>query len=185
MFTVVVFSPPPPPSFIIVINNIYLYSASNLQIKLINVNTFAKLASECINTFQLKHSHKLVDMDRVVRECVKIIGEQLPMYTDHNYRVPPLVLRRFARGGKTETLSGVFDVLKKEYPNIHPIMISFNGNAPNAFKRRAGETQSEAILRLIALQLGDYTREESINLVVDRNSLDKHIGENVVLLIRA
>ena len=33
------------------------------------------------------------------------------------------------------------------------------------------------------MQLGDYTPEQSRNLVVDRKALDQHLGENVVLLI--
>ena len=89
---------------------------------------------------------------------------------------------RFARGGKTVSLSKIFDKLK-EVPDVHPILISFNGNGPNSFKRRKGETQAQAILRLIAMQLGDYTPGQRRNLVVDRKALDQHLGENVVLLI--
>jgi hypothetical protein len=38
-------------------------------------------------------------------------------------------------------------------------------------------------LRTIALQLGEYTPEQSINLLVDREALDSHLGHNVVLLL--
>jgi hypothetical protein len=62
-------------------------------------------------------------------------------------------------------------------------LITFNGNEINRFKHRKGETQAQAILRLITIQLGNYTRDQSQNLVVDRLALDKHLGDNVVLLI--
>jgi hypothetical protein len=90
---------------------------------------------------------------------------------------------RFARGGKTVTLSKIFDMLK-ENPTVHPILISLNGAGPNAFKRRCGETNSQAILRLIAVQLGDFSPVQALNLIVeDRTTLDQHLGENVVLLL--
>jgi hypothetical protein len=71
----------------------------------------------------------------------------------------------------------------KRKSQVHPILISFDGNGPSTFKFRKGETQTEAILRLIAIQLGDYAPEQAQNLVVDRLALDNHLGDNVVLLI--
>ena len=63
---------------------------------------------------------------------------------------------RFARGGKTTTIANVFDALKAA-GGVNPILISFNGSGIPAFKHQNGETQTEAILRLIGVQLGDYT----------------------------
>ncbi len=154
-----------------------------LEAELIQVDTFTRSASDCVNNFSIDKDHEFVDLVRVVSDCRSIVLYQLPLETSRSkYRVPPLVLMRFARGGKTVSLSKIFDKLK-EVPNVHPILISFNGSGPIPFKRRNGETQAQAILRLIAMELGEYTPEQSRNLVVDRKALDQHLGENVVLLI--
>ncbi len=128
--------------------------------QLVQVNQFSKLASECTNIFRLGN-HPFVDLDRVVDECVEIIYDQIQRETNSDYRVPPLVLMRFAQ----------------------PVMISFNGSGSTAFISRDEETQTQAILRTIALQLGVYTPEEAVNLVVDQYALDQHLGDNVVLLV--
>eukprot|EP01033_Poteriospumella_lacustris_P016295 gene16295-11651_t len=158
-----------------------------LESELIHVDTFAKPVSECVNSFNVEFDrHRFVDLDRVADDCLTIVRNQLTLETPHADRVPPLVLMRFARGGKTSTLAKVFDLLKQQCSDIHPIAISFNGNAPAAFRRRVGETQAQSILRLIAAQLGDYTPEQALRLVVDREALDRHLGDhhhNVVLLL--
>jgi hypothetical protein len=118
----------------------------------------------------------------VTNDCLSIVYKQLPRETTHYDRVPPLVLMRFARGGKTTTLASVFDKLK-ESGRVNPILISFSGSGKPAFKHQKGETQTQAILRLIGVQLGDYTPEQALNLVVDRDALEAHLGNNVVLLI--
>eukprot|EP01041_Mallomonas_annulata_P013578 gene13578-28825_t len=156
----------------------------NLIDSLITVEAFTKNVSACKNNLELNLEQKeFVDLDRVVENVLTIVYEQLPIVTSaNNYRVPPLALVRFARGGKTTTISRVFDKLKKDC-RVHPIIITFNGNGLTPFSRRFGETQSQAILRLIAVQLGDYTPEQAQHLVVDREALDRHLGDNVVLLI--
>ena len=56
-----------------------------------------------------------MDLDRVIIECVSIIYNQCPRKTSYSeYQVLPLLLTRFARGGKTNTLAGVFDKLKSD-----------------------------------------------------------------------
>ena len=125
---------------------------------------------------------ELVDMTRVVNEAVAFINSEIAKSTNENHRVQPLVFSRLSRGGKTTTLAFVYDRLKSD-GKIHPIYISFNCQGVKAFKKRAGETQSQAILRLIAAQLVNCTRDEAFQLVVDRDALDKHLGDNVVLLI--
>jgi len=106
----------------------------------VKVNAFSKPVSDCVNYFELDRGHNFVDLDRVIDECVAIIFDQLPRETkDSAYRVPPLALTRLARGGKTITLAGVFEKLKKE-SLVKPILVTFNHNGPNAFKRRVGET---------------------------------------------
>lgn len=140
--------------------------------ELICVSNFKYPVSSCSNKFILDYSdHLFVDLDRAATDCISIIKDQIPSKTTHTERVPPLVLMRLARGGKTLTLARVFDLLKDD-ASKNPILISFNGNGPNAYKRRIGESQAESILRLIALQLDDYTVEEAQNIVVDRAALD-------------
>ena len=118
----------------------------------------------------------------MLNEIVEIVHTQIALSTSDKYRVPPLVLMRFARGGKTFTISKTFDKLK-EQGRVSPILISFNGSGEQAFRRREGETQSEAILRLIAAQLSDYSVVDARQLVADRAVLDVCLGDNVVLLI--
>jgi len=76
-------------------------------------------------------------------------------------------------------LAAAFDKIKND-GHVQPIFISFNGRS---FKRRDGETQTQAILRLIATQLVEYSPNEAHNLLVDRKALDVHLGDNVVLLL--
>ena len=64
-------------------------------------------------------------------------------------RVPPLVLSRLERGGKTTILHLLFKALKDQ--GFAPIYISFNGS----FDRFPGETAAHAILRLIAVHFID------------------------------
>ena len=156
---------------------------SEHQLELIKVANFAKPVSECSHNLILDRDHTFVDLERVVDHCVSIIYDQLPRETTHTaYRVPPLALMRFARGGKTTTLAAVFDKIKYD-GRIQPLLISFNGNGTTLFKRRDGETQSQLILRLIATQLVEYSPNEAHRLLVDREALDAHLGDNVVLLV--
>jgi hypothetical protein len=61
-------------------------------------------------------------------------------------RIPPLVLSRLSRGGKTTVLYLLFEKLKQH--GYAPIYITFNGG----FQRLVDETDAEAILRLIGVQ---------------------------------
>lgn len=82
--------------------------------------------------------NKFVDLDRVITTCVQIVYEQLPRETTHVYRVSPLALTRLAQGGKTTTLGGVFDKLKKD-GKVNPVGISLDAQRT---KLRDGETQN-------------------------------------------
>lgn len=150
--------------------------------KIIKVNTFTKSVTDCRNYFILDLNHKFVDLRRVTDDILSIIYDQLPRETTHDARVPPLALMRFARGGKTTTIANVFDALKAA-GGVNPILISFNGSGIPAFKHQNGETQTEAILRLIGVQLGDYTDQQALDLVIDRDALNDKLNGNVVLLI--
>jgi hypothetical protein len=136
------------------------------------VNTFSKPVTECINSFTLNRDQQFADLDRVTNDCLSIVYAQLPLVTSTaDYRVPPLALIRFARGEKTLTVANIFYKLNAA-GRVNPILISFNGNGKLAYEPQTGETQTRAMLRLIAVQLGDYTPEEALNLDVDRDALD-------------
>ncbi len=86
-------------------------------------------------------------MVRVVDEVETVVRQQLPLKTDDaEYRVPPLALTRFARGGKTTTLSEIYDRLKRN--GLNPILITFSGQGSRAYLQRQGESQTE-FLRIV------------------------------------
>lgn len=147
-----------------------------------HINNFSIPVSSCTNYFVVDNDHKFVDLERVANECLSIVSEYAPHETIHTDRVPPLALMRFSRGGKTITLSAVFDKLKED-GRFNPILISFNGSGGNPFSRHSDETDSQAILRLIAVQLGYISDNMDEILDVDHAALDQHLGDNAVLLI--
>ena len=61
------------------------------------------------------------------------------------------------------------------------MLISFKSSS--GFIRREGETQKQAILRVIAQQLVEGTEDELDRLVVDEYALDKYIGERPFVLL--
>jgi hypothetical protein len=126
--------------------------------------------------------HLMIGVDEVIASAIQIVENELPKRTDAagSYRVPPLMISRLARGGKTTTLCLLFDELKRK--GMHPIFITFNGSAN--FQLRNGESQCATILRLIASQLVNIGVQESQRLVCDESALDNYIGnEPFVLLI--
>ena len=144
---------------------------------------FTKRVCDCKNNFRsLKETLPLIDMDRVVNEAVCIVKKNVMMGSLDGYQIPPLVFKRMVCGGKTTTLSYIFNKLK-DTSELNVIGITFTSQKMNYFQYRNGETQSQAILRLITSQLIDCTDKEKQQLVVNRIELDKYLGNNVVLLI--
>lgn len=142
---------------------------------------FSKMVSECKNSFKASnYAFPLIDMDRVVKEAVCLVKCEVGKETSENYRVPPLVLSKLARGGKTTTLAQIFGKLKQT-TDLKVIGISFNGQNVGSFQYRTGETQSQAISRLIAAQLTDCTDAEKQRLIVDRTELDKYTSTLVTM----
>jgi hypothetical protein len=94
--------------------------------------------------------NSLIGVDEVLKSAIQIIERELPRITDAagSYRVPPMIISRLARGGKTTTLCLLFDELQRL--EMRPILITFN---TAYFQLRDGESQCQAILRLIASQL--------------------------------
>ena len=125
----------------------------------------------------------LVNVNEVVEIVLRIVGEELPKETDRTgggYRKKVIMTSRLARGGKSTILERLRESLKEN--GFRPILITLNGAAK--FKRRQEESESDSILRLIALQLIDHSEEELIHFACDRQALDDYIGvQPMVLLI--
>ena len=101
-----------------------------------------------------------IDTEDSVNEGIKHIELRLPLFSTSvgaAFRVPPLVLSRLSRGGKTVLLHLLFKRLKEL--NYAPVYISFNGG----FERIPGETDGDAILRLIAIQFISPLGQEAEN----------------------
>jgi hypothetical protein len=123
-------------------------------------------------------SAKLVGVEAVVQEAVSTILHELSYRT---VRVPPLMCTRLHRGGKTTTLYLIFDQLKIH--NICPIFITFSNNGPNSFQLRPNESQREAILRLIAVQLIDLSNIDPTHVICNEKELDRYLQDQPVVLI--
>jgi hypothetical protein len=131
---------------------------------------------------------RLVATEESLLNANKIIFKQLPLFDEGEgtYRVPPLVLSRLGRGGKTNMLQLIFNELKKN-ENVAPIFISFNGN----FQRFPGESDEDCILRLIAVQFIDLPRTEEskrYNFQFEKSEVLEHLaqsagGRSIVLII--
>ena len=134
-------------------------------------------------TADTAQDHPLVDTETSVSSAMKLIRTHIKERTTLTFRVPPLIFSRLARGGKTTFMQQVFVALK-ESALYAPIFISFNGN----FALQKGESQLQALLRLIAMQLVDASQIDSRDIVCDQVALQNHIaqscmGKPVVLLI--
>ncbi|CAE7763956.1 unnamed protein product, partial [Symbiodinium necroappetens] len=99
--------------------------------------------------FKVKPSN-FVQLAPCVKACIDAVARNLNQQTDATtVRVPPTVLSRCMRGGKTTVLLHVFDELKCESKN--PIFISFNGDS--LIRQLENESCLEAMLRAIAMAL--------------------------------
>ena len=102
--------------------------------------------------------HPLVDTETSVSSAMKLIRTHIKERTTLTFRVPPLIFSRLARGGKTTFMQQVFVALK-ESALYAPIFISFNGN----FALQKGESQLQALLRLIAMQWSTLLRSAQVS----------------------
>lgn len=123
----------------------------------------------------------LVDVTTTISQGLSRV-EQMVVAGGQLERIPPLVYACMARAGKTTFLFQLYDVLKSR--GMAPIFITFLD-----FVRRDGESASQAITRMIALQLmGPLPADEARCLVINEEALWAHIdassdGKPVVLLI--
>eukprot|EP01036_Dinobryon_divergens_P032132 gene32132-41662_t len=135
----------------------------------------------------------LVDMDGPVDAAFSIINRECPKLGDVFYSVPPLVISRFARGGKTTFLMSLFHRLQLSAQYL-PILISFNINASSNYEPVSGQNDEETLIRVIAAQLNEIGPHKDASKIVVRSSKEalldyietaKSAGgyEGVVLLI--
>ena len=169
-------------------NDYSLTDASSL-IKVPVDRPFIKPLESCVNYPSAgapEECQHPVGLDAFVEEAAAIILKELP----HNdpdsgaYRKKPIVLSRLSRGGKTTGLQKLFDRLHGAQlgdDRIRAMIISFNPSS--YFLRRDGETQRQAILRVIAQQLVECSKYEVRRLVVDEPELDRYIGDKPFLLL--
>ncbi|CAJ1330034.1 unnamed protein product [Effrenium voratum] len=104
----------------------------------------------CLRPSDGDRPKRFLELDSCVDDCMQAVQDNLPLVTKSTKpRVPPAMLSRFMRGGKTTMLCKVFDRLKKE--EKLPIFISFNGDS--LVSKLDGEKVLDTMLRAIAVSL--------------------------------
>ena len=115
---------------------------------------------------------KLVATNDTIAQCMQLISEQCFVATGDTQRKPPVCLSRLARGGKTTILRLLFEQLKTN--GFMPVYVNFNGG----FRQFPGESQADAILRVIAVQLIDESHKGS-RIQCSKDELEKYIQSAV------
>ncbi|CAJ1394413.1 unnamed protein product [Effrenium voratum] len=104
----------------------------------------------CLRPSDGDRPKRFLELDSCVDDCMQAVQDNLPLVTKSTKpRVPPAMLSRCMRGGKTTMLFKVFDRLKKE--EKLPIFISFNGDS--LVSKLDGEKVLDTMLRAIAVSL--------------------------------
>mmetsp|Transcript_33825 Transcript_33825/g.49111 ORF Transcript_33825/g.49111 Transcript_33825/m.49111 type:complete len:592 (+) Transcript_33825:3-1778(+) len=129
----------------------------------------------------------LVDIEETILQSMRIIRRECKMAGCSSYRVPPLIISRLARGGKTTALMALFDALKSSAEFL-PIIVSFNSSAN--FDLVDDENNEETILRAIATQFYNNLPFKPNEIVFDKakvlaflDEAGKSFSGGVVLLI--
>ncbi|CAE7639349.1 unnamed protein product, partial [Symbiodinium microadriaticum] len=106
--------------------------------------------SQCTRPEITVKPNQFVELDPCVNSCIEAISENLPKSTDGTtVRVPPVMLSRCMRGGKTTVLLHVFERLQAQGKN--PVFVSFNGDC--RIDKVANEKPLATLLRAIAVAL--------------------------------
>ncbi|CAE7284835.1 unnamed protein product [Symbiodinium sp. CCMP2456] len=133
---------------------------------------------------KVRPSH-FVQLAPCVSACIEAVNKRLPEQTEAtSVRVPPAVLSRCMRGGKTTVLMHVFDELKEKSKN--PIFISFNGDS--LIRQLENESCLETMLRAIAVALlttKPAKRDETARILCRQNVLEEYLKDkkDVVLIV--
>ena len=142
----------------------------------------SKPIDECTFPEATNHPKCIVGVGTIVQKCLEEIRIRYKTKTDGNYRKPPLAISRLRRGGKTTLLGLIFDALKASDMDVNVVYINFNNN----FVLQVGESQEQAVLRLIAAQLVNDKGIDVKNIVCDRLALENYIalsGRPFILLV--
>ena len=117
--------------------------------------------SQCTRPEITVKPNQFVDLDQCVNRCVEAISKNLPKSTDGTtVRVPPVMLSRCMRGGKTTVLLYVFERLQEQ--GKKPVFVSFNGDC--AIDKVANEKPLATLLRAIAVALMNQKSQRRENL---------------------
>ncbi|CAE7608946.1 unnamed protein product [Symbiodinium sp. KB8] len=129
--------------------------------------------------------NKFVQLVPCMNACIEAVEANLPQQTDAtSVRVPPTVLSRCMRGGKTTVLMHVFDKLKSASKN--PIFISFNGDS--LISQLQNESVLDTMRRAIAIALlkkKPQDRDEAKRVLCRQDVLKEYLEskKDVVLII--
>jgi hypothetical protein len=150
---------------------------------------FSTNVNQC-ERFEFKPSEcprdKLVDLEDVIQEARDLVMAELPKETGESggYRVPPLVISRLARGGKSTFLCLLFDALKgcttATGEKVSVMIVSFNGST--TFAPVDGESQTDALIRNIVRQVIDPSVDQK-KISCSEKDLDDFIGSSPFVLL--
>ena len=165
-----------------------LIQSSDISIRVPDCRSFVKLLENCAYTptsasYTCQHP---VGLKESVDATVEMIMRELPDRDPESGTNPkmPIIFSRSERGGKTSTLIAVFNRLQGAQlgaDRVRVMLISFKSSS--GFVHREGETQKQAILRVIAQQLVEGTEDELVRLFVDEYALDDYIGAKPFVLL--
>ena len=126
----------------------------------------------------------LIGVEKRVVEAMEIINANIGKEIDASNSVSPLYAVFFPKSGKTTLLQSIFEEVKKD--NLtNAIIISFSHSSPNPFKKIVGETDEEALYRLITDQLvSKEFKDANVGKIrkCDWEGLNKYIGDKRFVL---
>eukprot|EP01062_Namystynia_karyoxenos_P018679 TRINITY_DN16968_c0_g3_i1.p1 TRINITY_DN16968_c0_g3~~TRINITY_DN16968_c0_g3_i1.p1 ORF type:complete len:617 (+),score=199.38 TRINITY_DN16968_c0_g3_i1:81-1931(+) len=131
--------------------------------------------------------HKKIGVKTCRNKCLEIVDKYLQT-EGPAVRVPPLMLSRCMRGGKTTILCSLFDQLQRE--DHKPIFLSFNGTTNRyTVKRKTNEPLLDCFIRAVGWALAQSNEEFKDKTAADVSCVKKTVlrylegKEKVVLLV--
>jgi hypothetical protein len=123
----------------------------------------------------------LVGHEPVINEVIKNVFKYIDKTATNKTRLAATILPRLARGGKTTILHLLFEELERV--GLCPICVSFNGTTRPRFNRLPGESDKEALLRVIGSQ---FYRGGERNIRFEEKTITQFLEKTkkpIVLLI--
>ena len=118
-----------------------------------------------------------VGLNEFVTRAIDTIRETIAEATTQRYRKIMIVLCRCARGGKTTALNAIAERLHTL--NTNCLVVTFSRLS---FSRRPGESDSEALFRVISNELNP-SLDKNKRRLCDWEALDAHIGSEPFVLL--